>query len=137
MRDIVGNGEEVGLIERSRLGLIARRVLARVAADPPHRFTLAGLANELRCSPRTLQRRLREDGLSLTEAVALARLREAARLLAGSNLPLTQVGFVAGYSDAAHFACTFKAATAMRPSEYRATRAQVNVNEATLPEQAG
>jgi hypothetical protein len=47
MRDIVGNGEEVGLIERSRLGLMARRVLARVAADPPHRFTLAGLATEL------------------------------------------------------------------------------------------
>jgi AraC-like DNA-binding protein len=42
-------------------------------------------------------------------------LREAARLLAGSDLPLTQVGFVAGYSDAAHFARAFKAATAMRP----------------------
>jgi AraC-like DNA-binding protein len=49
-------------------------------------------------------------------------LREAARLLAGSDLPLTQVGFVAGYSDAAHFARAFKAATAMRPSEYRAAR---------------
>ncbi|HEV2605439.1 MAG TPA: AraC family transcriptional regulator, partial [Microvirga sp.] len=121
----VESGEELGLIERSRLGPTARRVLARVAADPPHRFTLAGLATELRCSPRTLQRRLGEDGLSLTEAVALARLREAARLLAGSDLPLTQVGFVAGYSDAAHFARAFKAATAMRPSEYRAARVQV------------
>jgi AraC-like DNA-binding protein len=119
--------EELGLLDQPRLGPTSRRVLARIAADPPHRFTLAGLATELKCSSRTLQRRLKDDSLSLSEAVALARLREAARLLAGSALPITHIGFVAGYSDAAHFARAFKAATAMSPSEYPAARTPLTI----------
>ncbi|MGJ3264575.1 MAG: helix-turn-helix transcriptional regulator [Salinarimonas sp.] len=100
-------------------GALARGALRLMADDPVRRWTLADLADALGRSRRTLQRRLGEDGLSLTSLVAASRIRRACRDLTETGLPLTLVGLLAGYADAAHFTRDFKRRVGITPSAYR------------------
>jgi hypothetical protein len=67
---------------------------ARLAADPGRGWTVDALAREAASSPRTLQRRLADQGLSFTQLLSRARLAGAARLLAADSMPTAQVGYV-------------------------------------------
>ncbi len=103
---------------------MTRRVLACLAEDPARSWSLAGLASGLGQSPRTLQRRLAEDGLSLSLAAANARIREACRLLAATDTPLSLVGLLAGFADPPHFTREFRRRVGMTPTEYRRLKAE-------------
>jgi len=92
---------------------------ARLAADPGRGWTVDALAREAASSPRTLQRRLADQGLSFTQLLSRARLAGAARLLAADSMPTAQVGYVCGFADQAHFTRQFKQHTAMTPGLYR------------------
>ena len=93
----------------------------RLAADPVRRWTLADLASELGTSPRTLQRRLAGMSVSFSRLVAEARLQIAASYLCDASGPgLAEIGFLAGYSDQAHFARSFSRAVGTTPRAYRA-----------------
>ena len=92
-----------------------------LAADPVRRWTLADLASEAGASPRTLQRRLAQRSISFTRLVSEARLQVAASHLCDANGPgLAEIGFLAGFSDQAHFARSFNRAVGTTPSVYRA-----------------
>ncbi len=95
------------------------RLQARLAADPGRGWTVDALAREAASSPRTLQRRLADQGLSFTQLLSKARLAGAARLLAADSMPTAQVGYVCGFADQAHFTRQFKQHTAMTPGLYR------------------
>jgi AraC-like DNA-binding protein len=76
----------------SRLqALLARRL-------PDQNVSLASVSRELAVSPRTLQRRLREEGTSLREQTDAVRRRQATRLLAEGKTRLS-VAMRLGYSD--------------------------------------
>lgn len=92
---------------------------ARLAADPGRGWTVDVLARETASSPRTLQRRLADQGVSFTQLLSKARLAGAARLLAADSMPTAQVGYVCGFADQAHFTRQFKQHTAMTPGLYR------------------
>ncbi len=47
------------------------------------------------------------------------RLKEAIKMLKGSDLPITEIAFEAGFSGASYFAETFKKNYSCSPSEYR------------------
>lgn len=94
-------------------------IQARLAADPGRGWTVGALARETASSPRTLQRRLADQGVSFTQLLAKARLAGAARLLAADSMPTAQVGYVCGFADQAHFTRQFKRHTAMTPGLYR------------------
>jgi len=70
-------------------------------------------------SPRTLQRRLAEIGLTYKEVVGRSRLRLATRWLAESDSPVSEIAYALGYTDAANFARAFRRQTGMSPSAYR------------------
>ncbi len=92
-----------------------------LAADPVRRWTLADLASEAGASPRTLQRRLARSSVSFSRLVSDARLQVAAFHLCDANGPgLAEIGFLAGFSDQAHFTRSFKHAVGTTPSAYRA-----------------
>lgn len=91
----------------------------RLAADPGRGWTVGALARETASSPRTLQRRLADQGMSFTQLLSSARLNGAARLLTLGALPTAQVGYVCGFADQAHFTRQFKRHTAMTPGLYR------------------
>jgi AraC-like DNA-binding protein len=76
-------------------------------------------ARELALSPRTLQRRLREQNSSFQGVVNEVRLGLAAAYLAKEELALGEIAFVLGYSEPSAFHRAFKRAFACTPAEYR------------------
>ena len=92
-----------------------------LVADPTRRWTLADLAAEAGASPRTLQRRLARESVSFSQLVSEARLEVAASFLCDGGGPgLAEIGFLAGFSDQAHFARMFNRAVGTTPGAYRA-----------------
>lgn len=87
----------------------------RVAA-----FTVAGLADAVGVSPRTLTRRFRA-ALDLTPQIYLeqARVDAARRLLEETQLPIDDLRVRAGFADPTTFRRTFKRRTGMTPGQYR------------------
>jgi AraC-like DNA-binding protein len=93
----------------------------RLVADPIRRWTLAELAAEAATSPRTLQRRLAREHVTFSRLVSEARLEVAAIHLCDAAGPgLAEIGFLAGFSDQAHFARMFHRNVGTTPSSYRA-----------------
>ncbi|MGD1934352.1 MAG: helix-turn-helix transcriptional regulator [Candidatus Phaeomarinobacter sp.] len=91
-----------------------------MASDPLRRWTLNDLATTADLSTRTLQRRLAARSASFTGFVAAARLQTAADYLCDGLGPgLAAIGFLAGYSDQAHFTRAFTKAVGTTPSAYR------------------
>ncbi len=126
-RNAASGPAALGVVE-TRAGGLTRRVLGVLSEDPARAWSLAGLASALGQSPRTLQRRLAEDGLSLSLAVANGRIREACRLLSSTATPLSLVGLLAGYTDPPHFAREFRRRVGMPPSEYRKLEADLRLS---------
>jgi AraC-like DNA-binding protein len=89
------------------------------AADLGRRWTLDGLAEQLRLSPRSLQRGLAGSG-GFSGLLGAARAEAAGALLMRSEHPIGTVGFGCGYVDQPHFSREFKRRTAMTPAAYRA-----------------
>lgn len=94
-------------------------VRALVLADAARNWTLQSACEALELAPRTLQRRLGEEGCQFAAVVLDARATHAARLLAHSGESLSTIGFISGYADQSHFTRDFKRRTAMTPASYR------------------
>lgn len=91
-----------------------------IAADLLRRWTLEDLACAADMSARTLQRRLTGKSSTFSRLVAEARLQAAAAYLCDESGPcLAEIGFLAGYSDQAHFTRTFTKFVGTTPSAYR------------------
>ncbi|EPX54931.1 Transcriptional regulator, AraC family [Cystobacter fuscus DSM 2262] len=78
---------------------------------------LAHLAARLRMSPRTLQRRLRDEGTSL-EAEREAFRRQQARVLLEAGTPIAEVAWRLGYSAPSAFHHAFRRWTGQSPREW-------------------
>ena len=81
-------------------------------------------ARALGASPRTLQRRLGEAGLSYRELVDQCRLDAAREMLEESNIPVSEIGVRLGYADPSSFSRFFVCSTGMAPRTYRLERAR-------------
>lgn len=75
--------------------------------------TLMGL------SPRTLQRRLKHCGIEFEDLLDETRRSEALKLISNEKLTMTEIAYLVGYSDQAHFTRAFKRWTGNTPSGYR------------------
>jgi AraC-like DNA-binding protein len=80
------------------------------------------VAEAVRMSTRTLQRRLHEEGLTFARVVARARFDAACRLLADPARKVIDVALDLGYSDPAHFTRAFLRWTGVTPREFRRLR---------------
>ncbi len=107
LREVTDSAEQVQMVLRRDLG---------------RTWKLGEVAAALDCSPRSLQRRLGEEGTSFRAVVDKLRNGEAARLLGDTSLSLTEIGYVCGFADSAHFSRSFKKLHGSSPSEYRALR---------------
>lgn len=97
---------------------------AALAADPGRGWTLRQLADALRVSTRSLQRRLKTEGTSFSYLLAEARLAAAATLLGTSDRSAAEIGYACGFADQPHFTRDFKRHTALTPTAFRAQFAQ-------------
>ncbi len=91
----------------------------RLQADPARPWSLATLAAELDCAPRSLQRHLAQQGSSFVALLRQLRLAQAARLLAETRTAPAEIGYLCGFADQAHFTREFKRHCALTPLRYR------------------
>lgn len=99
------------VLDRARLEL--SRQLPEVGAD------LQQIAARLALSPRTLQRRLREAGLSFNQLVDETRQQLVLHYLRDPALELTEIAFLVGFSEPGSLARAFRRWTGQSPGEYR------------------
>lgn len=77
------------------------------------------VAERLRCSPRTLRRRLAEQGRSYRALLDDARHERARALLDDPRQSITAIAHLVGFSDPTSFARAFRRWTGLGPSQYR------------------
>lgn len=99
---------------------IVGRLQRLLATDLAHRWTVAEAAAGLHTSLRSLQRELAAADTAFTREVEQARVAQAKRLLVDPQHSVTEVGYICGFSDGAHFSRRFKAATGVSPAAWRA-----------------
>ncbi|MFO0599960.1 MAG: AraC family transcriptional regulator ligand-binding domain-containing protein [Myxococcaceae bacterium] len=81
--------------------------------------TLARAAKKLHVTPRTLQRRLGEVGVSFGALVNEVRRAQAERLLLRTDESVAEVAELVGYRDAAAFVRAFRGWTGTTPGKFR------------------
>jgi AraC family transcriptional regulator of adaptative response / DNA-3-methyladenine glycosylase II len=97
------------------LARLAHAAAQRIAAGALNGHNVATLAREFDVSERHLRRALRREfGRSPVEIAVAHRLLRATQLLAGTELPVTQVAFASGFQSLRRF-------NAVMRERYRAT----------------
>lgn len=90
-----------------------------LCSDLVRRWTIDDAARELGLSSRSLQRALQEQGVTYSDVLASARATAAAHYLQSGCMSLSEIGYICGYADQAHFTRLFKVASAMTPGSYQ------------------
>lgn len=98
---------------------VRRLVAQRVGHDA---IGLDAIAAVLGMPPRTLQRRLREEGESFTALVDDVRAARARELLRDAHLDVTDIAYLLGFSEHSAFARAFKRWTGVSPQAFRASK---------------
>lgn len=93
---------------------------ALVGTLPRDLPTLERVARDLKMSPRSLQRRLRDRGTTFLAIVDDVRKELALEYLANAALSIGEVTYLLHFSEVAAFARAFKRWMKLTPAEYRA-----------------
>lgn len=83
------------------------------------RPTIEDIADALHVSPRTLQRRLQDEGSSFQRVLEEARHHLARHYLNNSFLELNEAAYLLGYNDANSFVRAFRTWEGMPPARWR------------------
>jgi AraC-like DNA-binding protein len=78
-----------------------------------------GVASPISLSPRTLQRRLADEGIDFRTLVSQVRAERAVELLRETQMPVSSIAADLGYSTASHFSRAFRKTTGALPSDIR------------------
>jgi AraC-like DNA-binding protein len=98
----------------------AARARSAIAADLPGKEpSLARVARALGASPRTLQRRLGEEGTSFAAAVDEVRRERALACLQAGDVAMAEVSWLLGFAEQSAFARAFRRWTGEAPTRWR------------------
>ncbi|HVV88176.1 MAG TPA: AraC family transcriptional regulator [Kofleriaceae bacterium] len=92
---------------------------AMVDALPHGEPAIAAIARKLHMSPRSLQRRLRDEGTSFAASLSAVRHELALRYLHDRRIAIAEVGFLLGFVDVSSFYRAFRRWTGLTPAEHR------------------
>jgi len=99
---------------------IARQVHAVIVRKLSHgQLRLASVAEELKLSPRTLQRKLNESGATFQQVLDQVRFALAKDYLRRPELSLVDIAFLLGYQEQSAFNHAFKEWAGVNPGAYR------------------
>lgn len=76
-------------------------------------------ADRLGLGPRTLQRRLRAESNTYRRLVTEVRMERAKALLIDTDMPVTEIAHLLGYSDSTHLTRAFSQHVGLPPSAFR------------------
>ena len=82
-------------------------------------FSMQDIAKELNMTPRTLQRRLKDEGTSYAQLRDSVRCRFAEEYLRDPTMDMATIAASLGFSEPANFYAAFKRWLGMSPGEYR------------------
>lgn len=108
LQQVAAVSEPVGVWRQALVGLIRGG-----------RTQVADLAHSLQISPRSLQRRLAEQGHSFQSLLAQTRQQLAEAYLADPSVELAEVALLLGYSEQSAFTRAFRQWTGMPPLQWR------------------
>ncbi len=117
VRQLLAEGDVVGAPAHSSARRSTKGQVTDLASSTS--ADAVAIAQALNVSPRTLFRRLADEGASLQQLKEQARLDRAKHWLSRSNKPIKQIAGLAGYASEKSFARAFKGWTGLSPSEYR------------------
>jgi len=101
----------------SRVG-VAGQVRSRILHDQRSFPSMQEIADELHLDPRTLRRKLTDEGTSFRELIAEVRRTRAEQMLA-TNVSIEVIARQLGYAETASFTHAFTRWTGLAPSEFR------------------
>jgi AraC-like DNA-binding protein len=104
---------------RSRL---ARELLTML---PLGELTLGAAARRLATTPRTLQRKLRDEGTSFQQVIDEVRREMTVALIRDHATPTSEIAFVLGFRDLSSFHRAFKRWMGIPPGEFRRQEASI------------
>jgi AraC family transcriptional regulator len=103
-------------------GAKLRRVLSYIADNHGRDLSLEDLAGKAAMSTFHFAREFkRATGTTPHQHLLRFRVERAKELLAGSRLPLAEVGLLTGFSHQSHFTRLFRRYTGTTPQSYRVT----------------
>jgi AraC-like DNA-binding protein len=97
-------------------GQVRQRLVASMDGQLP---SMASVARALGTSPRSLHRRLADEGTRWNDLVDEVRRQFAETYLGRQRLAVSEVAYLLGFNDASAFFKAFKRWTGTSPSEYR------------------
>jgi AraC-like DNA-binding protein len=97
-------------------GRVREAIAAELRGGSPQ---LESIARRLAMSPRTLQRRLREQGVVFNDVLDAMRLRAAKSYLAQGDVAGAEVAYLLGFAEPSSFNRAFKRWSGQTPTEYR------------------
>lgn len=109
---------------RTSLEQQVKNVLKKLLAG--HRPRLPEVAEQLGLTPRTLQRRLTEGGLSFQTVLQRSRRELAHHYLAESRMELSETAYLLGYDDANSFFRAFQRWEGTSPGQWRSLKVASN-----------
>jgi AraC-like DNA-binding protein len=89
------------------------------------------IAGRLKMSPRSLRRKLEQEGTSFRELIDELRAHAAIRYVRDTDLTIEDIASALGFSDAAAFRHAFRRWTKSAPHEYR--RAKIDIDVVRAP----
>lgn len=102
--------------EQSSMSARVRRLMLETQNGFP---SLQVTARLFHLTPRTLHRRLLDEGTSYHDILEDVRHRLAVQHLQGTQLSIQEIAYLLGYNDQANFRRAFKRWEGMAPSEFR------------------
>ena len=81
--------------------------------------TLEHAAADFGVTPRTMQRRLKDEGIRFQDLLTQVRMSAARRLLTENRMPVTGIAHQLGFSETSAFTRAFRNYTRQSPRAYR------------------
>ena len=98
------------------VGRVRKAIGAELRGGDP---SLESIAKQLAMSPRTLQRRLRDQGVLFNDVLDAMRFRAAKSYLAKGDVAGTEVAYLLGFAEQSSLNRAFKRWSGQTPTEYR------------------
>lgn len=124
--------EYLARFEQSRVTHQVRQVLCRLL--PQGEPKRQAVADALRMSTRTLQRRLQEEGKSFQQVLDETRRELSVQYLGQPQLTLLEIAYLLGFADPSNFFRAFKRWFGMPPGQFRLSRGSSTATPPTREE---